>query len=87
LLTQEDIVQAGSSVRSPVGRQPLAHDLAPRGIAVVMLHPGSVRTGMTGGHGEIEAAVAVRGLLQRIDELTLETTGRFLHQNGQVLPW
>jgi NAD(P)-dependent dehydrogenase (short-subunit alcohol dehydrogenase family) len=65
----------------------LAHDLAPGGIAVVMLHPGSVRTGMTGGHGEIEAAVAVRGLLQRIDELTLETTGRFLHQNGQVLPW
>ena len=65
----------------------LAHDLEPRGIAVVMLHPGSVRTGMTGGHGEIEADVAVRGLLQRIDELTLETTGRFLHQNGEVLPW
>jgi NAD(P)-dependent dehydrogenase (short-subunit alcohol dehydrogenase family) len=65
----------------------LAHDLGPRGIAVVMLHPGSVRTGMTGGQGMIDADESVRALLQRIDELRLETTGRFLHHNGEVLPW
>ena len=65
----------------------LAHDLGPRGIAVVMLHPGSVRTGMTGGQGMIDADESVRALLQRIDELRLETTGRFLHHNGDVLPW
>jgi NAD(P)-dependent dehydrogenase (short-subunit alcohol dehydrogenase family) len=65
----------------------LAHDLKPRGIAVVILHPGSVRTEMTRGHGMIDADESVRGLLQRIDELRLETTGRFLHQNGDVLPW
>jgi NAD(P)-dependent dehydrogenase (short-subunit alcohol dehydrogenase family) len=65
----------------------LAHDLKPRGIAVVLLHPGSVRTEMTRGHGMMGADESVRGLLQRIDELRLETTGRFLHQNGEVLPW
>lgn len=65
----------------------LAHDLAPRGIAVAMLHPGSVRTEMTAGHGAIEADESARGLLQRIEELRLETTGRFLHQNGEALPW
>jgi NAD(P)-dependent dehydrogenase (short-subunit alcohol dehydrogenase family) len=65
----------------------LAHDLAPHGIAVAILHPGAVRTGMTGGSGQIDADEAVRGLLQRIDELTLATTGRFLHQNGTELPW
>jgi NAD(P)-dependent dehydrogenase (short-subunit alcohol dehydrogenase family) len=65
----------------------LAHDLKPRGVAVVILHPGSVRTEMTHGHGMIEADESARGLLQRIDELRLETSGRFLHQNGDVLPW
>ena len=65
----------------------LAHDLKPRGVAVVILHPGSVRTEMTRGHGTIEADESVRGLLQRIDELRLETTGHFLHQNGEVLLW
>ena len=65
----------------------LAHDLGPRGVAVVMLHPGSVRTGMTRGQGMIDADESVRALLQRIDELRLETTGRFLHHSGDVLPW
>jgi NAD(P)-dependent dehydrogenase (short-subunit alcohol dehydrogenase family) len=65
----------------------LARDLAPRGIAVAVLHPGAVRTGMTGGQGNLEADESAPGLLARIDELRLETTGRFLHQNGDVLPW
>jgi NAD(P)-dependent dehydrogenase (short-subunit alcohol dehydrogenase family) len=65
----------------------LAHDLRPRGVAVVMLHPGPVRTGMTRGHGALDPPEAVRGLLARIDALTLETSGRFLHQNGEPLPW
>jgi NAD(P)-dependent dehydrogenase (short-subunit alcohol dehydrogenase family) len=65
----------------------LAHDLRPRGIAVVILHPGAVRTEMTGGQGAIEPEASARGMLDRIDELELDTTGRFLHENGTVLPW
>jgi NAD(P)-dependent dehydrogenase (short-subunit alcohol dehydrogenase family) len=65
----------------------LAIDLKPHGIAVAILHPGAVRTEMTGGSGMIEAEESVRGLLRRIDELTLDDSGRFMHQNGQPLPW
>ena len=65
----------------------LAHDLKALGIAVVILHPGAVRTGMTGGQGAIEPETSAAGLLQRIDELELRSTGRFLHQDGTVLPW
>ena len=65
----------------------LAIDLKAQGVAVAILHPGAVRTEMTGGSGMIDADESVRGLLRRIDELTLEGSGRFLHQNGQSLPW
>jgi NAD(P)-dependent dehydrogenase (short-subunit alcohol dehydrogenase family) len=65
----------------------LARDLAPRGIAVALLHPGYVRTEMTGGRGKIDPPEAVRGLLARIDELTPETSGGFWHSNGKRLPW
>jgi NAD(P)-dependent dehydrogenase (short-subunit alcohol dehydrogenase family) len=65
----------------------LALELKPRGVAVAILHPGAVRTEMTAGHGMIEADESVRGLLQRIDELSLETSGRFVHMNGEALPW
>src|SRR6185295_20091155 len=61
----------------------LAHDLKPRGIAVVILHPGYVRTEMTGGHGNIDPADAAKQLMTRIDELTPGTSGRFLHANGE----
>jgi NAD(P)-dependent dehydrogenase (short-subunit alcohol dehydrogenase family) len=65
----------------------LARDLESKQIAVVILHPGFVRTEMTGGNGGIEASESAGGLLLRIDELTLGTTGRFLHMNGETLPW
>src|SRR5262245_28470849 len=67
----------------------LARDLKGRGIAVMLLHPGMVRTELTKGMaGElIEPEEAARGLLARIDELTLESTGSFRHANGEWLPW
>lgn len=65
----------------------LAHDLAPRGIAVILLHPGWIRTGMTGNRGNAEPAEAAADLWARIDELTPETTGTFRHANGETLPW
>ncbi len=65
----------------------LALDLRPREISVGILHPGFVRTDMTGGHGDLSAEESARMLLQRIDELGPATSGAFLHANGQVLPW
>jgi len=65
----------------------LAKDLEPRGIAVAILHPGYVRTDMTSHSGLIDPEESVAGLLDRIDELTMETTGGFWHSNGEALPW
>ena len=65
----------------------LAHDLRNRNVAVAILHPGFVRTGMTGHQGLIDAAESARGLLARIAELDLESSGSFWHANGERLPW
>jgi NAD(P)-dependent dehydrogenase (short-subunit alcohol dehydrogenase family) len=65
----------------------LSHDLKPRGIAVTILHPGFVRTGMTDNQGLIDAPESAAGLIARIDELTLESSGGFWHENGERLPW
>jgi NAD(P)-dependent dehydrogenase (short-subunit alcohol dehydrogenase family) len=65
----------------------LARDLAGRGVAVVLLHPGMVATDMTGKHG-VAPADAASGLIARIDELELATSGRFVHAGtGEDLPW
>jgi NAD(P)-dependent dehydrogenase (short-subunit alcohol dehydrogenase family) len=76
----------------------LARDLQLRGIPVILLHPGIVDTDfLRGGLRSLGPMVqsaeaitpetAVRDMLHRIDEPTLETTGRFVHRSGQILPW
>ena len=64
----------------------LVHEFKPKGIAVAILHPGLVATDMTDGEG-ITPAESARGLIQRIDDLTIDTTGGFWHAEGYMLPW
>lgn len=64
----------------------LAHDLAPAGVAVFLLHPGMVSTDMT-GHTGIPPADSARGLIERMDTLGVDESGTFWHAEGYVLPW
>lgn len=65
----------------------LARDLAGRGIAVALIHPGMVATDMTAKHG-IPPAEAAANILTRIDALEPATSGRFVHAGtGETLPW
>ena len=65
----------------------LAHDLAPRGIHVVVLHPGFVRTELTRGAGNVDPPESATGLIRRIDELDAAGSGRFVHADGSEIPW
>ena len=72
----------------------LSHERKASGIAVMALHPGSVRTQMTAGLSDqatvgtlVEPKQAAAGLIARLDELNLGNTGTFRHANGASLPW
>ena len=76
-----------SKVAVNMAGRSLAHDLRSAGVAVAILHPGFVRTEMTGNTGLVDPPESAAGLMARIDELTLETSGSFWHANGELLPW
>ncbi|MGY0799468.1 SDR family oxidoreductase [Lysobacter sp. A286] len=78
--------RASKSAVNAIGKS-LAVDLAPRGIAVFLLHPGFVATEMVGGSGEVSPEHAAGQLVERLDTLGLEQTGTFWHANGSELPW
>lgn len=78
--------RASKAAVNAIGKS-LAVDLAPRGIAVFLLHPGRVATDMLGGHGDIGPDEAAANLIERMDRLTLADTGTFWHANGTPLPW
>ena len=70
-----------------MGGVSMAHELAERGIAVGLLHPGYVKTDMTGNTGHVDTDESAAGLIRRIDALSMENTGSFHHANGEELPW
>jgi NAD(P)-dependent dehydrogenase (short-subunit alcohol dehydrogenase family) len=65
----------------------LALDLRTRGIPVALLHPGYVATDMTDHQGTTSPEESVRGLLQVMHNLNLDTSGGFWNFRGQTLPW
>merc|ERR1711973_263955 len=65
----------------------LSVDLKEKGIAVGILHPGYVRTDMTGHNGLIDPPESAAGLVARINDLNIDNSGTFWHMNGDVLPW
>ena len=65
----------------------LAQDLKPKDISVALLHPGYVRTGMTGGNGVIDADESAAGLIKVLEQLNIDNTGGFWHTDGSSLPW
>ena len=65
----------------------LATDLKPDGIAVGIYHPGWVRTDMGGDAADISVEASATGLAQRIDALSLGTTGCFETWDGRAHPF
>jgi NAD(P)-dependent dehydrogenase (short-subunit alcohol dehydrogenase family) len=64
-----------------------AHDLKPRGITAVILHPGWVRTDMGGPEGEISVVESVAAMRQILAGLCAEDAGKFYDIDGSIIPW
>lgn len=65
----------------------LAHALQERGVRVLALTPGWVRTDMGGPTAEVAPADSVAGLLAVADAATATQSGRFLDWRGEPVPW
>jgi NAD(P)-dependent dehydrogenase (short-subunit alcohol dehydrogenase family) len=65
----------------------LAIALNERGIVVISLSPGWVRTDMGGAGAPLDADASIAAMLRVIDHLKASDSGRFLSQNGETIPW
>ncbi|MBT5954731.1 SDR family oxidoreductase [bacterium] len=70
-----------------IASKSLSVDLRPRNISVGIIHPGAVQTDMTNNRGLITVVESVDMILERIKELSLNTSGVFFHASGEILPW
>ena len=80
------IYRASKAAALNLGRN-LSADLAPRGIAVGIYHPGWVQTDMGGAGADITVDQSATGLAARFDALGLDTTGCFETWDGRAHPY
>jgi NAD(P)-dependent dehydrogenase (short-subunit alcohol dehydrogenase family) len=67
--------------------QVMACDLEADGIIVCPVHPGWVRTDMGGSKADLSVEQSAGGLIDLIDKLSQDQSGRFWNWDGEELPW
>ena len=65
----------------------IALELRPRGIGLLLLHPGWVSTRMGGDAAPYAPQQSVSGMRQLADHFRMEQSGRFYRFDGVELPW
>ncbi len=65
----------------------LSIDVRDRGIAVVVINPGWVKTDMGGKGASITVETSVKGMRAVLERVTLAGSGRFLSWDGSDYPW
>jgi NAD(P)-dependent dehydrogenase (short-subunit alcohol dehydrogenase family) len=65
----------------------LSIDLHDRGIGVLLLHPGWVRTDMGGANAPTSPGESIAGMRRVIEGFKPGDSGRFLNFRGEELPW
>lgn len=65
----------------------LALDLQPRGVGLLLVHPGWVRTDMGGMEAPLSVEASVSGMRRLIESFDLNHSGDFIDYRGKSLPW
>lgn len=84
--------RASKAALNSIGKS-MAVDLKDKGVVVVLMHPGFVKTGLdsSGETHRMKEAVEPEEAAQKLWKIctakTIEDTGKFWHREGQELPW
>ena len=65
----------------------LAQDLEPRGVRMVAVSPGWVRTDMGGFDAALSPEESARGIRATLDSLAKDATGVFVKHDGSSVAW
>jgi NAD(P)-dependent dehydrogenase (short-subunit alcohol dehydrogenase family) len=82
----EVVYRSSKAALNAIARS-LSIDLRVRGITVVCVHPGWVRTDMGGPSATLTPAESIAGLRRVVEGLTPAQSGRFFNYDGAEIPW
>jgi NAD(P)-dependent dehydrogenase (short-subunit alcohol dehydrogenase family) len=88
------VAQAGTSYQYRTSKTALnmalsvlAKELEPRGISVVMIDPGWVKTEMGGPRAQLTPEQSIAGIRKVLAGVPMEISGKFIGYDGVLRPW
>jgi NAD(P)-dependent dehydrogenase (short-subunit alcohol dehydrogenase family) len=87
IATPGDTAYRSSKAALNAAMKGLAAALGERGIGVLLLHPGWVRTRMGGPDAPLTPAQSVAAMRTLVDAFRADMSGRFLRYDGTEIPW
>jgi NAD(P)-dependent dehydrogenase (short-subunit alcohol dehydrogenase family) len=65
----------------------LSAQLSSKGVIVISVHPGWVRTDMGGSAAPVLPEESAKGIISVAKKITMKDTGKFFEYTGRELPW
>jgi NAD(P)-dependent dehydrogenase (short-subunit alcohol dehydrogenase family) len=65
----------------------ITQELKPKGIGILLLHPGWVKTRMGGEEASLMPSESVRGMRTLVGHFTVEDSGQIFRYDGEKVPW
>jgi NAD(P)-dependent dehydrogenase (short-subunit alcohol dehydrogenase family) len=81
-----DLYRASKAALNSMTRS-FAPSLADRGVTVLSMHPGWVKTDMGGPDAMLDVPTSVKGLVEQIEKYSGKGGNTFVDYSGTVLPW
>jgi NAD(P)-dependent dehydrogenase (short-subunit alcohol dehydrogenase family) len=82
-----EIYRASKAAQNMLARSFWVKEAKPRGLTVLSVNPGWVKTDMGGGGATIDVPTSVRGIADQVERRTGSGEHVFVGWNGRILPW
>ena len=82
-----EIYRASKAAQNQLARSLWVGSAQPRGVTVLSVNPGWVKTDMGGAGASIDVPTSVRGIADQVDAYSGRGEHVFVGWNGRILPW
>lgn len=87
ILTPNDYAYRSSKAALNAAMKGLSLEVAERGVGILLLHPGWVRTRMGGEDASLTPQESVRAMRLLVEKFGLSQSGHFYRYDGSAIPW
>jgi NAD(P)-dependent dehydrogenase (short-subunit alcohol dehydrogenase family) len=82
-----DVYRASKASQNVLARSLQVTEAGPRGITVLSVNPGWVKTDMGGPGASIDVSTSVKGIADQVEARAGTAEHVFIGWNGRILPW